>query len=133
FKPEAGAVIIDGRPSEQYRTSHLPEAINLMNGDKFETWLGSIVSPNESYYLVAQDEEALEVLIEKSAKIGYELMIKGAFVYNTEDGEESDEFDKKAFKEDPEAYTIIDIRNGSETKNGLVFDSAINIPLHELR
>src|SRR5690606_23968765 len=53
FKPEAGALIIDGRPSALYRASHLSGAINLMDGEKFETWLGSIVAPNESYYLVA--------------------------------------------------------------------------------
>jgi len=133
FKPEPGTVIIDGRPSELYRISHLPGAINLMNGEKFETWLGSIVSPNESYYVLAQDEEALQTLIEKAAKIGYELMIKGAFVYEAQDGEKSLTFDKEAFKKDPSAYTIVDIRNESETKNGLVFDSAINIPLPELR
>lgn len=133
YKPEPGAVIIDGRPSDQFRVSHLPGAINLMNGEKFETWLGSIVSPNESYYLLAQDKEALQTLIEKAAKIGYELMIKGAFVYDAQDGEKSHQFDKEAFKEDPRAYTIVDIRNESETKNGLVFDSAINIPLPELR
>jgi len=133
FKPEPGTVIIDGRPSELYRISHLPGAINLMNGEKFETWLGSIVSPNESYYVLAQDEETLQTLIEKAAKIGYELMIKGAFVYEAQDGEKSLKFDKEAFKKDPSAYTIVDIRNESETKNGLVFDSAINIPLPELR
>lgn len=104
-----------------------------MNGEKFETWLGSIVAPNEAYYLLAQDEESLDVLIRKAAKIGYELMIKGAFVYDAQDGETSEKFNKKAFKENPETFTIIDIRNESETKNGLVFDSAINIPLPELR
>jgi len=133
FKPEAGTIIIDGRPSEQYRNSHLAGSINLMNGEKFETWLGSIVAPNEAYYLLAQDEESLDVLIRKAAKIGYELMIKGAFVYDAQDGETSEKFNKKAFKENPETFTIIDIRNESETKNGLVFDSAINIPLPELR
>jgi hydroxyacylglutathione hydrolase len=133
FTPEAGALIIDGRPSGAFRSSHLPGAINLMNGEKFETWLGSIVSPNESFYLVAQDQDALELLIEKSAKIGYELLIKGAFVYDAQDGNSVVEFDKEAFKKDPGAYTIVDIRNESETKKGLVFDNAINIPLPELR
>lgn len=133
FKPETGAIIIDGRPSKQYRASHLPASINLMYGEKFETWLGSIVSPNEAYYLLAQDEDSLDVLIEKSAKIGYELMIKGAFVYDAEDGEAAPEFDKEAFKQNPRDYTVVDIRNESETKDGLVFESAINIPLPELR
>ncbi len=133
FKPEAGAIIIDGRPSKHFRASHLPDSINLMNGEKFETWLGSIVSPNEAFYLLAQDEKSLNVLIEKSAKIGYELMIKGAFVYDAEDDHSAEGFDKKAFKENPEGYTVVDIRNESETKNGLFFESAINIPLPELR
>ncbi len=133
FTPEAGTLIIDGRPSGQYRSSHLPGAINLMNGEKFETWLGSIVSPNEAFYLVAQDEDTLLLLIEKAAKIGYELLIKGAFVYHAEDGEKMESFDKEAFKKAQNTYTIVDIRNESETSKGLVFDSAINIPLPELR
>src|SRR5690606_1866593 len=111
----------------------LPGAINLMNGEKFETWLGSIVSPNESFYLVAQDQDALRLLIEKAAKIGYELLIKGAFVYDAQDGNSVVNFDREAFKKDPGAYTIVDIRNESETKKGLIFDSAINIPLPERR
>src|SRR5690606_33880111 len=53
FRPEAGTIIIDGRPSEQFRASHLAGAVNLMNGEKFETWLGSIVAPEESFYLIA--------------------------------------------------------------------------------
>src|SRR5690554_6270589 len=133
FIPEAGAIIIDGRPSGQYRSSHLSGAINLMDGEKFETWLASIVSPNEAFYLVAQDQGALQGLIEKAAKIGYELLIKGAFVYDAHDGKSIKEFDKQAFKKDPDAFTIVDIRNESETKKGLVFDNAINIPLPELR
>lgn len=133
FRPEAGTIIIDGRPSEQFRASHLAGAVNLMNGEKFETWLGSIVAPEESFYLIAQDKDTLNKLVQKAAKIGYELMIKGVFIYNAKDGKQSKEFDKAAFKRDPAAYTIVDIRNHSETKNGLVFDTAINIPLPELR
>src|SRR5690606_11334017 len=63
FKPEEGAIIIDGRPFQLYKTSHLPGAINLMDGEKFETWLGSIVSPQEAYYLVAQDDKTLNIQI----------------------------------------------------------------------
>lgn len=133
FKPEAGAIIIDGRPSDDYNMSHLPGSFNLMNGEKFETWLGSIISPDEAYYLIAGDEGALDVLIQKAGKIGYELLIKAAFVYTAQDGETSEKFNKKSFTEKPDAYTILDVRNASEVKSALLFDSAINIPLHELR
>jgi glyoxylase-like metal-dependent hydrolase (beta-lactamase superfamily II)/rhodanese-related sulfurtransferase len=133
FKPEAGALVIDGRPAAQFKDSHLAGAINIMEGDKFETWLGSIVSPQEAYYLVAQDNNTLDQLIQKAAKIGYELNIKGAMVYDAKDGEGLYVFDKHAFKSNKENYTIVDIRNRSETQNQPVFEKAVNIPLSELR
>src|SRR5690606_5289358 len=133
FQPEKGAVIVDGRPSPQFKASHIKGAINIMEGDKFETWLGSIVGPQESYYLIAQDNKSLDNLIRKAAKIGYELNIKGAFVYDGKDGEGFDVFDKKEFTKNKDAFTIVDIRNGSETGNDSIFDNSINIPLPELR
>jgi hydroxyacylglutathione hydrolase len=32
---------------------HLKGAINLQDGGKFETWLGSIIEPHEQFYLIA--------------------------------------------------------------------------------
>lgn len=133
FIPEEGAVIVDTRKAEQYKSSHLDNAVNIMEGDKFETWLGSIISPQESFYLVADDENTLKTVIQKAAKIGYELNIKGSFLYNLQDGKGFDDFDKDSFKNNKEAYTILDIRNTSEVKNDPKFPSAINIPLPELR
>ncbi|MEX2594093.1 MAG: MBL fold metallo-hydrolase [Anditalea sp.] len=133
FKPEEGALVIDGRPASLYKASHLAGAINIMEGEKFETWLGSIVAPHEAYYLVAQDNETLNTLIQKAAKIGYELNIKGCLIYDANDGEDFDAFDKENFKKNKEAYTIVDIRNSSEIKNGPIFEPSLNIPLHELR
>ena len=133
FSPEAGSLIVDGRPQEQFKKGHLKGAINIQNGGKFETWLGSIVVPEERYYLLAGSGEALQELIEKAAKIGYELNIAGAFVYEQEAGESSPTFDKEAFVKHQQDFTIVDIRNTSETKAGSFFNGAINIPLPELR
>ena len=133
FIPEEGAVIVDTRNAELYKSSHLEGAVNIMEGDKFETWLGSIISPQESFYLVAEDEKTMETVIQKSAKIGYELNIKGSFLYHLRDGLGFDDFNKESFKNNKEAYTILDIRNTSEVKNDPKFPEAINIPLHELR
>ena len=36
------------------------------------------------------------------------------------------------FRQNPDKYTIVDIRNESETKAGKFFDSALTIPLPEL-
>ncbi|KEO73745.1 MBL fold metallo-hydrolase [Anditalea andensis] len=133
FHPEQGAVIVDTRKADLYKSSHLDGAINIMEGDKFETWLGSIISPEESFYMVAENEAILETVIQKAAKIGYELNIKGGFIYDQKDGKGFDIFDKATFKDNQGAYTIVDIRNISEVKNDIKFSTAVNIPLHELR
>ncbi|WP_299762675.1 rhodanese-like domain-containing protein [uncultured Pontibacter sp.] len=133
YTPEDGAVIVDARSEKLFKKGHYKGAINIQNGGKFETWLGSIVGPNESYYLVGESDEQLNELISKACKIGYELLIKGAFVNDKQDGETSDNFDRSAFEESKDDYTIVDIRNESEVKSGKFFDNAISIPLPELR
>lgn len=125
-------VVIDGRNQKLFKKSHIEGAVNIMNGAKFETWLGSLIPPHSDYYLVAESKESLEELISKAAKIGYEPFIKGAFVYDDKDGESMDIFDQEAFDSNREAFTIIDIRNPGEVAKGKVFENAINLPLPEL-
>ncbi|MBU2018905.1 MAG: MBL fold metallo-hydrolase [Bacteroidetes bacterium] len=127
-----GVLIIDTRPQEQFKKAHLKNAINLMNDIKFETWLGSIVNPDEQFYLIAENETILNELIERTAKIGYEKQIELAFVADY--GNSSMQIiDSELFKTNQDAYTIIDIRNHSELKNNEIFANTIHIPLHELR
>lgn len=133
FKPEPTQIIVDGRPQKAFKESHIKGAFNIQNGEKFETWLGSIVGPDEQIYLVAASEGDLNELIKKAAKIGYELNIAGAFVYGKTEDTRSADFDKTTFETDQDKYTIVDIRNASETKAGSFFDGAITIPLPELR
>mgnify|MGYP000049765915 CR=1 FL=1 len=126
------AVVIDGRKQDVFKSSHVAGAINIMNGAKFETWLGSLLAPYTSYYLIAESQESLEELISKAAKIGYETFIAGAFVYDEKDGSQMAIFEKDAFDANPDLFTIVDIRNAGEVAQGKVFDKAINIPLPEL-
>lgn len=131
-KPKEGVIIIDGRNQDDFKASHIPDAINIMNGAKFETWLGSIVAPTEAFYLISDSVEDLEDLISQTTKIGYEPFIKGAFVYSKTSGESMPIFDKASFDSNPEAFTILDIRNRGEVEQNKVFKNAINIPLPEL-
>jgi glyoxylase-like metal-dependent hydrolase (beta-lactamase superfamily II)/rhodanese-related sulfurtransferase len=125
-------LIIDTRPQKQFKEGHLNHSYNLQMGGKFETWLGSIISPNEPFYLTAKTETHLDELVERIAKIGYEAQIKGAFVgvYCTTKDEA---LDLEHFTNNQNDYTIIDIRNESEAKEKQIFKTAINIPLAELR
>jgi len=123
--------IIDTRKSEVYKKQHLKNSINIMDGDKFETWLGTLVAPGKLFYLAGDNDETLAVLMERIAKIGYEPFVKEAFVLDF--GQEaSAELNFEEFKENSSAYTIVDIRNESESESQPAFKESINIPLPEL-
>ena len=129
---EPGFLLIDTRPAEEFRAGHLPGAINLMDGGKFETWLGSIVGPDEPFYLLADSQIALDTVIRKAAKIGYETNIKGALLTPRELPATSPAPDVEQVRRQPEDFTIVDIRNRTEAKQQL-FENALVIPLPELR
>lgn len=132
-KPERGALVVDVRSEKVFKQGHYKGAINIQNGGKFETWLGSIVGPEENFYLMADSEEQLNEVIAKAAKIGYELLIKGAFVADSVQEEKSPLLKVEEFRKNMKKYTILDIRNESEVKDGRIFEDAINIPLPQLR
>jgi glyoxylase-like metal-dependent hydrolase (beta-lactamase superfamily II)/rhodanese-related sulfurtransferase len=128
---EKQITIIDTRDSATYKKGHLKNSINIMDGEKFETWLGALVSPGDLFYLAGESKEALMLLIKRIAKIGYEPFIKEVFVLDF-GIEASAQLDFEAFKEHPSAYTIVDIRNEPEAESQPAFDGSINIPLPEL-
>lgn len=130
---DKNTLLIDTRPGQLFKAGHLPDAINIQDGLKFETWLGSVISPQENFYLIAASEEELETVIAKAAKIGYDRNIRAGLVNPLQQTEKSALTDAAAFKNNPDQFTIIDIRNVNEFKAGKVFTTALNIPLPELR
>ena len=125
--------IIDSRNEAEFKKGFLKNSINLMDDIKFETWLGSIIAPGEKFYLIANSKAQLQSLIERIAKIGYEGQIELAFVAGKIDGETIKDLDLDHFRRFPDDFTIMDIRNPSEIKEGEIFKNTINIPLYELR
>jgi glyoxylase-like metal-dependent hydrolase (beta-lactamase superfamily II)/rhodanese-related sulfurtransferase len=130
--PDTSALIIDGRSEAEFKQSYLHNAINIQDGKKFETWLGSVIGPEQQFYLAAESKEKLHLLISKAAKIGYESRIKGAFVYDEKNGERFDVLDTTRFGKNKDEYTIIDVRTQKEAKEKPLFPAAINIPLDQL-
>ncbi|MCY7349859.1 MAG: MBL fold metallo-hydrolase [Cytophagaceae bacterium] len=130
---QPGVWIVDTRPQDVFKLGHLPHSINLMEGGKFETWLGSLLAPGEAFYLAAADEASLNELLERVAKIGYETQVKGIVILEKTAAETSPVFDLEHFSDHENDYTILDIRNASEVAGGKLFDNALSIPLPELR
>jgi len=131
---QKGVLVVDTRPKDQFRKGHVKGAFNIQDGGKFETWLGSIIGPDEAFYLIAENETAIDTLIKKAAKIGYEKNIKSALL-NPDNALETlpelENFTAENFQ--PEKYTIVDVRNWGEINIGKIFSHAIAIPLPELR
>lgn len=129
-------LIIDVRDEAHFKKNHLKGSINIMaktENDKFETWLGSIVKPEESFYVVLNSVEDKEEILHRIAKIGYENQLKGILTLDNSSFDSTDTLDLTDFKNNPDQYTIIDIRNKSEVEEGKFFDKAISIPLNGLR
>ena len=129
---DASTWIIDARDKRAFKQGHLPHSINLGEDGKFETWLGSIIPPGEHFYLAAESERQLYRLFRRIAAIGYEPQIKQAFVLTSGPIKEA-KLNVSEFSDNTDAYTIIDVRNDSEVKQGKPFPTSIAIPLHELR
>ncbi|MDT0678090.1 MBL fold metallo-hydrolase [Autumnicola musiva] len=129
-------LIVDTRDQKAYKDGHLPNSINIMarsQSDKFETWLGAIVNPQEEYYLVIESISKLDEILERVAKIGYEKQLKGILTLSDKVSSSSEKFDLEAFDRNKKEYTILDIRNKSEVDQGKFFKTAYHIPLNELR
>ncbi len=132
FQPEKEAVVIDSRPAAAFKTSYIPNAVNIQDGGSFATWLGSLVDPDTDFYLVGADEKHLETVLHKAASIGYEAKIKGAMVYDATNGKRFAAFDKTSFTPEENKYTLIDARTVKEVQQEPIFKNSINIPLQEL-
>ena len=124
--------IVDTRTEVDFKKGHLPHSINLMEVGKFETWLGSIIKPGENFYLASESKAQLQTMLERTAAIGYESQVQEGFVI--EGGIVKEEkINVDEFKNKQQEYTIVDVRNSSEVKEGKIFKNSISIPLAEIR
>ncbi|MGA6118399.1 MBL fold metallo-hydrolase [Sphingobacterium anhuiense] len=129
---EESALFIDTRPSSAFRIAHRKGALNIPDADKFETWLGTLIAPHQGFYVVVSEVSKIKPMLLKTAKIGYEVFVKGIFVYNQNSADLSiDDFDSDLLRDNQDRYTIIDVRTEKEAKDKY-FDKVINIPLSEL-
>lgn len=126
---EEGYIVVDTRSPEEYEKGHIKGALNIPDCKSFETWLGSIVSPDEQFYLAASDEIQLNKMLRRAAKIGYELLTKGKLVISQNAEATAPKLEGEINYDD---YFILDVRNENEAKSK-IFENSLNIPLHKLR
>ncbi len=131
-----GIPVVDSRDEKTFKKGHFPGSINIMarhERDKFETWLGAIVEPEESFYLVVAGVDQVRELLERTAKIGYEKQIEAILIPGTGAREVTPVLDLKKFAANQEHFTIVDIRNEPEVNQKMIFRNSLHIPLFALR
>lgn len=132
----AEGLIVDVRDQQRFKTGHLEGSINIQaksENDKFETWLGSVIAPEEAFTLVIDKPEELDGILDRVTKIGYEGQLNAVITLDNEALVGSDLLNVEDFRNNPDAYTIVDIRNESEINQGKIFATALAHPLNELR
>lgn len=132
----ASGLIIDIRDEATFKKGHLPGSVNIQavsENAKFETWLGSIVQPEEQFTLVINSKDEVDYILQRVAKIGYEKQLIKIITLANNGLEKTPSLDLADFKQNPNHYTIIDIRNTSEVEEEAFFESAKSHPLNDLR
>ena len=77
---DSDSLIIDVRNQDDFKKNHIAGSINIIaetENDKLETWLGSIVQPEEQFYIVLNSVEDKDEILHRIAKIGYEKQLLG--------------------------------------------------------
>ncbi|RRQ50458.1 MBL fold metallo-hydrolase [Maribacter algicola] len=136
FKAFEKGLLVDTRDASDFKKGHLPGSINIQansSNDKFETWLGSIVEPEEVFNVIIENPYELEGILDRVSKIGYEGQLKSVLTLDKHRLEKSSILDLSDFKKNPSHYTIVDIRNQSEIDDGKFFRQALPHPLNNLR
>lgn len=131
---EKSSLVIDTRNSEAFRSGSYKKALNIPAGDsdKFETWLGSIIAPDEKFILIIESEESAHSIYARIQKIGYEENIQGYYVGDT------NLVDMNVFPVESDIlnhheYLFLDIRQENEHHENKAFEHAQNMPLSILR
>jgi glyoxylase-like metal-dependent hydrolase (beta-lactamase superfamily II)/rhodanese-related sulfurtransferase len=132
----AQGLVVDIRAESQFKASHIAGSINIQavsDTAKFETWLGAIIQPEETFSLVVTDKNEVHHMLNRIAKIGYESLVNHVVTLPDTGLSQTPTLDLEHFKNNLNAYTIVDIRNASEIKEGKFFEKALAHPLNELR
>lgn len=130
---ESKLTTIDCRSNAAFREGHLKGSINIPGDKKFETWVGTMFAPDEAFCLAGDDGNVFSELLERIVKIGYESSFKGWLSLKDKNLVKSGSLNVSEFASHRNQYTIVDVLNPAEVKEGKIFEESIHIPLQQLR
>ena len=136
---ERGAVLVDGRPPEQFAQGHLRHAINIGLGGRYAEFAGSVLAPDVDIVLLTEPGHELEGK-NRLARIGFDRVIgyleqpdKVMFEHQN-DIQIASRLTAHAFGQraaEVADLQIVDVRNPGETAAGMIA-GAVNIAVGQL-
>jgi len=71
---QAGAVLLDVRPSAAYGAAHLPGSLNIGLGGQFASWAGTLIPAGARIVVIAEDEAGAREAAVRLARVGLDSL-----------------------------------------------------------
>jgi glyoxylase-like metal-dependent hydrolase (beta-lactamase superfamily II)/rhodanese-related sulfurtransferase len=136
-----GAIVLDVRPSAAYGTAHVPGSLHISLAGQFATWAGSLLRPQDSIVLVAEDEEQVAQARTRLARVGLDRVegyLDGGILAWDRAGLTLQSIEQISVEElshrlhEGAMDHVIDVRRPAEWKTGHI-PSAMSLPLTHLK
>lgn len=134
-----GAMLVDGRPPEEFALGHLRQAVNIGLEGRYAEFAGSVLPPDVDIVLVTEPGHELEGK-NRLARIGFDRVIGylaepyEAMFAHRDDVQVASRLTANAFDERAREITdlqVVDVRNPGEVEAGTI-PHAITIPVGQL-
>jgi hydroxyacylglutathione hydrolase len=137
---EQGALILDVRDGAAFASGHIPGAVNIGLGGQFASWAGSLLIPETTIIIVAEDESGVNEAVTRLARVGIESVtgyLSGGLYAWDKAGLETASIPQLPVDElrdridEGQDLQIVDVRRPAEYASGHI-PGAINITLSQL-
>jgi len=138
---QAGAIVLDTRPTVQFGSGHVPGAVNIPLAGAFAPTAAALLGLDRDIVLVAEDEQALEESRMRLARVGLER-VSGSLEGGMASWAErkmptaqilqipADEL-RRELNQDPASVQVVDVRRADEWNHGHI-PSALHKPLERV-
>jgi hydroxyacylglutathione hydrolase len=71
----SGAVVVDGRPIDEFAAGHLPNSLSNSLRSAFASWIGWLVEPGRPIILVLDDDQSRDDAVRQCLDVGQENLV----------------------------------------------------------
>jgi glyoxylase-like metal-dependent hydrolase (beta-lactamase superfamily II)/rhodanese-related sulfurtransferase len=133
----AGAIVLDVRPAAAFGAGHVPGSVNVGLAGQYASWAGTLLPPDRSIVIVAEDEGGAREAVVRLARVGLEK-VAGHLVGGIAAWDRAGlplgrlpQIPVHELNDQLRALRVLDVRRPGEYASGHV-PGAVSIPLDRL-